>query len=84
MEIMPPHAQKHRLVSFNAGMYPMNTAGTPGVHGRGITGKHGAGVNTPAAAVVAAITAGFVGLEHIPNGIMLTIGMKSIMFAAGM
>jgi hypothetical protein len=62
----------------------MITVGDPGVHGRGITGMHGIGVNTPEAAIVAAITAGFEGEEHIPNGKMLTIGMKSIMFAAGM
>ena len=44
-------------------------------------GTQGAGVKTPIAADVAAITAGLVGAEHIPNEAMLVIGKKSIMFA---
>lgn len=44
---------------------------------------HGIGVSTPNAAAVAAITIGFDGLEHMPNGGTLTIGAKSMMVAAG-
>ena len=46
------------------------------------TGMHGCGVSTPNAAAVAAATCGLAMLMHIPNGIMLTIGMWSMMFAA--
>jgi hypothetical protein len=35
---------------------------------------HGIGVSTPNAAAVAAATAGFVGVMHIPKGWTLTIG----------
>jgi hypothetical protein len=44
---------------------------------------HGIGVSTPNAAAVAAITTGFDGLEHVPNGGTFTIGAKSMMVAAG-
>ena len=64
-------------------MLPISTVGEPGTHGVEVTGTHGAGVGTPEAAAVAAITAGFEGALHIPNVGMLTIGLKSIMFAAG-
>ena len=53
---------------------PINTVGEPGVHGAAVAGTQGAGVGTPAAAVVAAATAGFDGVVHIPNGMMLTKG----------
>ena len=43
----------------------------------------GIGVNTPKAAAVAAATAGFAGDMHIPKGGMFTIGLLSIMLAAG-
>lgn len=46
-----------------------------GVQGEGIDGIHGIGVNTPAAAAVAAETAGLVGDRHIPNGGILVIGV---------
>lgn len=45
-----------------------------------MAGMQGAGVKTPKAAEVAAMTAGFVGAEHIPKDDMLTIGAKSMMF----
>jgi hypothetical protein len=44
---------------------------------------HGCGVNTPNAADVAAITCGFVGAMHIPNGAMFIIGTWSMIVAAG-
>lgn len=43
----------------------------------------GIGVSTAMAATVAAATEGLVELIHIPKGIMFTIGLLSIMFAAG-
>ena len=43
----------------------------------------GMGVSTPSAAAVAAATVGLAGLLHMPNGMMLTIGLWSMMFAAG-
>lgn len=57
--------------------------GVPGTQGAGITGTQGAGVGTPAAAAVAAITAGFVGELHIPKGGILAMGAKSAIVAAG-
>ena len=48
-----------------------------------MAGMHGAGVGTPKAAAVAAITIGLEGLVHIPKGIMLTIGLLSIILAIG-
>jgi hypothetical protein len=44
---------------------------------------HGIGVNTPQAAAVAAATVGFASDMHIPNGMMLTRGVWSFMFASG-
>jgi len=55
----------------------------PVIHGAGVTGMQGMGVNTPKAAAVAAATAGLLGVMHMPNGIMLTIGTWSMMLAAG-
>jgi hypothetical protein len=40
-------------------------------------------VRTPNAAAVAAATAGFAIDMHTPNGMMLTIGAWSMMFASG-
>lgn len=75
IEITPVHKQRQVLVSFSAGMLPIITVGEPGIHGAGIAGTQGIGVKTPAAAVVAVITAGLVGELHIPNGGMLTMGL---------
>lgn len=71
------------LLSFKAGMLPIKTVGAPGVQGAAVAGTHGAGVGTPIAAAVAAITVGLLGLEHMPNGGMFTIGAKSMIVAAG-
>ena len=60
-----------------------STVGAPGTHGEVVFGMQGMGVSTPSAAAVAAATVGFAGLLHIPNGMMLTIGLWSMMFAAG-
>ncbi len=55
----------------------------PGVQGLVVAGTHGTGVKTPNAAAVAAETAGFPMEMHIPNGMMFTMGMWSMMFASG-
>src|SRR5579862_9800699 len=41
----------------------------------GMLGIHGMGVKTPSAAAVAAATVGLAGDMHMPNGMMLTMGM---------
>ena len=73
--ITPAQVHISVLISSSVGKLPSKTVGAPATHGAGVAGMHGAGVNTPKAADVAAITAGFVGAEHIPKGIMLTNGM---------
>jgi hypothetical protein len=55
----------------------------PGVHGAAVIGVHGIGVRTPAAALVAAETVGLLIELHMPNGIMFTNGLESIILAAG-
>src|SRR5579863_550776 len=70
-------------VSSSVGWLPSITVGAPGIHGAGVAGMHGIGVRTPKAAVVAAATVGFDGALHMPNGIMFTIGMWSMMLASG-
>lgn len=64
-------------------MLPIRTVGAPGTHGAGITGTQGIGVNAPNAAAVADATAGFAIDEHMPKGMMFTIGLLSMMVAAG-
>jgi hypothetical protein len=75
--ITPAQVHIQVLVLFRAGFLPAITVGEPGTQGAGITGTQGTGEPC------AAITAGFVGAEHIPNGGMLTIGFLSMMVAAG-
>lgn len=84
IEMVPANAHMHLLVLFNAGMLAMVTVADPGTQGAGITGVHGIGVSTPSAAAVAAATAGLAGDLHIPKGKMLTNGLLSIIFAAGL
>jgi hypothetical protein len=64
-------------------MFAIKTVGAPGAHGAGMTGTHGIGVRAPKAAAVADATAGFASDEHIPNGMMFTSGLLSMMFASG-
>jgi hypothetical protein len=71
-------------VSSSAGMLPRSTVGVPGAQGAGVMGTQGMGVSTPIAAAVAEATVGLARLVHIPNGMMLTMGTLSMMFAAGM
>lgn len=84
IEIDPPHAQMHCEELFSAGLLAIKTVGEPGVHGAGMTGTQGMGVSTPSAAAVAAATVGFAKDWHMPKGMMLTIGMLSMMVAAGL
>ncbi len=50
--------------------------GLPGIHGAAVIGMQGTGIIPPS-------VAGFAGDLQMPNGSILTIGMISIMFAAG-
>ncbi len=68
---------------FNAGILPISTVGEPGAHGAAVTGMHGIGVNAPSAAAVAEATVGLARDWHMPKGNMLTIGLLSIILAAG-
>lgn len=79
----PPNEQMHVEVLVNAGAGPDSTVGEPGIHGAAVIGVHGIGTKTPKAAAVAAATAGFAKLMHIPNPVMLTNGLLSRMFATG-
>jgi hypothetical protein len=83
-EITPNQVHINLDVLFKVGNVPSKTNGFPGTQGATVTGIQGMGVKTPRAAAVAAITAGFVGAEHMPNGTILTIGLLSIILAAGM
>jgi hypothetical protein len=67
----------------SVGWFPSSTVGAPGTHGAGVTGMHGMGVSTPKAAAVAAATSGLETVVHMPNGMMFTIGMWSMMLASG-
>jgi hypothetical protein len=81
--MIPAHMQASLHVLLSTGMPPITVVGTPGAHGATVAGTQGIGVGTPSAAAVAAITAGFDGLLHIPNGMTLTIGTWSMIVAAG-
>jgi hypothetical protein len=83
MLMTPPQLHMHLEVLSRAGMFLINTVAAPGVQGAAMTGMHGIGVSTPSAAVVAAATVGLLGVLHIPNGGMFTIGLLSMMVAAG-
>jgi hypothetical protein len=67
---------------LRAGKLLINTVGQPGTQGAIVIGMQGMGVSTPKAAAVAAITIGFAGELHIPNGGIFAIGAKSIIDAA--
>lgn len=55
----------------------------PGVQGATVTGMQGIGVSTPKAAAVAAATIGLEGELHMANGGIFTMGILSMMLAAG-
>ena len=73
----PAQAHMHLHWSSIAGMPLIKRVGTVGNHGV-VTGTHGFGVPP------AALTAGLVGAEHIPNVGMLVRGAKSSIVAANM
>jgi spore maturation protein SpmA len=73
----------HFDVLFRAGLFFIITFGDPGVHGAVVTGIQGCGVSTPAAAVVAEATIGFDRVVHMIKGMILLIGMLSMIVAAG-
>jgi hypothetical protein len=83
MVIAPPHMQLHMELLFSAGMLAIMTVAEPGDQGAAVFGMHGMGVNTPSAAAVAEATVGFAIDMHMPKGGMFTMGLLSMMFAAG-
>lgn len=80
----PAHMHMSLELFCRLGILPSNTVGAPGTQGAGVTGMQGIGVITPSLAAVAAITVGFAMLEQTPNGKIFTMGLLSMMFAAGM
>jgi hypothetical protein len=68
---------------LRAGILPIKTVGEPGAHGETVFGIQGCGVKTPSAADVAAATWGLARELHVPKGMMLAIGLLSIIVAAG-
>jgi hypothetical protein len=83
MVMTPSHEHKQVDALFSALILPYDTAGAPGFQGVVVAGTHAIGVSTPSAAAVAVITAGLVGLEHMPKGAMFSVGTKSMIVAAG-
>src|SRR3984957_13096452 len=79
----PAHMHISVEVLSSVGMLPSSTVGAPGTQGATVAGIHGMGVRTPIAAAVAAATIGLAGDIHMPNGMMFTSGMLSMMFASG-
>ena len=84
MDILPPQLHIHFELLLRAGLLPIITVAEPGDQGAAITGMQGMGVNAPIAAAVAAATVGLAIERHMPKGGMLTIGIWSMMAAAGM
>jgi hypothetical protein len=81
--ITPPQVHISIELLSSAGISAINTVGAPGAQGAGITGTQGMGVKTPRAAAVAEATVGFAIELHIPNGGTFTMGLLSMMLAAG-
>ncbi len=79
----PPQLHISFELLSSVGILPIRMVGEPTIQGAVVTGTQGIGVRTPSAAAVAAATVGLEGDMHIPNGGMLTIGLLSMMFAAG-
>lgn len=78
-----PKAHASTEVLFKAGMLASSTVGDPGIQGAGVAGTHGTGVGVPIAAAVADTKAGLVGDMHIPKDGMFTMGLLSMILAAG-
>jgi hypothetical protein len=83
IEIDPPKAHTNLQPLSTAGRLSISTVGTPGTQGATGMGVQGMGVSTPRAAAVAAATAGFAKLVHMPKGNTFTNGALSMMFATG-
>ena len=81
--ITPPHMQAQVEVLSNAGIPPSITVAAPGAQGATVFGTHGMGVKTPRAAAVADATVGLASDMQTPKVGIFTIGLLSIMFAAG-
>jgi len=79
----PPKLHMHLETLSSAGILASRTVAAPGTQAALVAGMQGMGVSTPSAAAVAAATVGFAGELQTPNGRMLTIGIWSMMFAAG-
>lgn len=80
IEMLPPQEHIHLALLISAGIFMTFTC-PPGLQGAVITGMQGIGVSTPIAADVAEATCGFANDWHMPNGMMFTIGAKSVMLA---
>jgi hypothetical protein len=83
MLMTPAHMHMSVDVSSRVGISASKTVGAPGTQGATVAGMQGMGVRTPIAAAVAAATIGFAGDIHIPNGMMFSSGMLSMMLASG-
>src|SRR5689334_1237656 len=79
----PPHMQVQVETLSNAGIFPSITVAAPGAHGATVAGMQGMGVSTPSAAAVADATVGFATDMHMPKVGIFTIGLLSMMLAAG-
>ncbi|GHS91511.1 hypothetical protein AGMMS49949_02040 [Alphaproteobacteria bacterium] len=73
--IGPPQEHMAIALSFKTGRFLRRSVGFSGIQGAVVTGTQGMGVKTPAAATVAARTAGFAMFWHIAKGIIFSIGM---------
>ena len=82
-EMLPPQLHIHLQLSNKAGRLAIRSC-PPGAQGAMTTGTQGIGVSTPIAAAVADATVGLAIDWHMPNGMMLTIGLLSIIFAIGL
>src|SRR5580704_13648074 len=79
----PPQIHISCETLSSEGKLPSSTVGAPATQGAGVAGMQGIGVSTPRAAAVAAATVGLAIDVHIPKGMILTIGIWSMMFASG-
>ena len=70
-------------VLLTAGILAIMTVGLPGAQGVTVFGIQGMGVKTPSAAVVAEATVGLASEVHMPKGKILTMGLLSMILAAG-
>jgi len=80
--ITPAHMHISVEMLSNAGAFPNITVGAPAIHGAGVFGMHGIGVKLPARPW-SRLQQSICRAEHIPNGIIFTIGTWSMIFASG-